>query len=199
MTGLQYEFLDIRTLSVEQLEHSYSLMSAQRQERVKRMQIDDDRRRTIAADHLCRRMLSQALRIDPETVSIINLPDGRPTAEGFPCHISLSHSGNWVMCALADRPVGADVEIISDRGKRIVSRICLPAEREYIYRMGHFAPRSFLEIWTAKEAALKRTGKGLSGGLKSIQVADSSGLLPEVNGGVLISGLHFDAVYSIII
>lgn len=199
MTGLQYEFLDIRTLSVEQLEHSYSLMSASRQERVKRMQAADDQRRTIAADHLCRRMLSQAFRLDPESIRIINLPDGRPTAEGLPCHISLSHSGRWVMCALADRPVGADVEVISERRERIVSRICSPAEREYIYKTGLFDPRSFFEIWTAKEAALKRTGKGLSGGLKSIQVADGNGLLSEVDGGALLSGVHFDAVYSIII
>jgi len=58
-------------------------------------------------------------------------------------HFSLSHSGEIVMCVLADCPVGCDVE-----------RLVLEPGRD----------RAFYEEWTRREAGLKALGCGFGGG-----------------------------------
>jgi len=66
----------------------------------------------------------------------------RPTLSTY---FSLSHSGDVVMCALADRPVGCDVE-----------RLVLEPGRD----------RAFYEEWTRREAGLKALGYGFGGGAR---------------------------------
>lgn len=198
MSSLQFDFLDIRTLNDSQYEQAFAAMSASRQQRAQRMRHEDDLRRTIAADHLARRMAAKRFGIEPEAVALDRLESGQPVLTGLPCCISLSHSGSWVMCALCDRPVGADIEVIIPRGQRLLKWACTAEEQAYILASGQFDPLRFMQVWTAKEAVLKRSGQGLSGGIDTTVVANADGLLPVISGCTLISGLHEDAVYSVI-
>ena len=65
-------------------------------------------------------------------------PGGKPRLRDFPdIHFSVSHTDGLVMCAVADRPVGCDVE-------RIV-----PLEDEVRVTIGS------IEAWTKREARFK--------------------------------------------
>ncbi|MDI5967039.1 4'-phosphopantetheinyl transferase superfamily protein [Streptomyces sp. SL13] len=96
-------------------------------------------------------------------------PHGRPAVatEDAP-HFSLSHSGELVLIAFAGTPVGADVEELPTvrTADEIAPRLH-PRERDEIVAVADDDERrtAFARCWTRKEAYLKGTGEGLSGGL----------------------------------
>lgn len=198
MNQLQYDFIDIYSLTPDETASALSMMTEQKRCRVQRLAREDDRLRSAAAEHLARRMLSERLRLAPEEIRLGQLESGQPTVDGLTCFISLSHSGRWAMCALCDTPVGADIEVIGNRGRRTVSRICSEPEKEYIFSSGEFDPIRFFRVWTAKEACVKRSGEGISAGLSSCTVAERGVLLTSVGEHRLISGIHMDAAYAIV-
>lgn len=109
-----------------------------------------------------------SLRMVSQTCPTCGDPHGRPAVdvEGAP-HFSLSHSGAVVLIAVAGTSVGADVEELPT--SRTVDQIAPrlhPREREEIAALVDPEDRrlAFARCWTRKEALLKGTGEGLSGG-----------------------------------
>jgi len=196
---VKYDIIDIGTLTERDISDTLRLMSEQKRRRVENFPHSDDRLRSIAAEFLARRLISNHLSVPEHTVLITQPESGQPMVCGLPCFVSLSHSGHLAMAAIAHRPVGADIEVISNRGERLLRRVCSPSEQEYILASDSFDPARFFAVWTAKEAILKHSGRGLSGGLASTVVADAGGLLPSVNGLQLIPGTHDGAAFSICI
>lgn len=70
---------------------------------------------------------------------------------------NLSHTKGWVLCALSDRPVGVDIEVIRPRREGLF-RFCLTAE-EYARFGGGWT--EFYRLWTLKEALCKYHGQAL--------------------------------------
>ena len=95
--------------------------------------------------------------------------DGRPlvTAGGGPAAVSLSHSGELVLCAAGRlRSLGVDVERVRPRADwHALSAWTLhPRERERIERAGESQRwTSFYQSWTHKEALAKALGEGVFG------------------------------------
>lgn len=95
------------------------------------------------------------------------LPEIARTREGKPyfpdrpdLQFSLSHSGGLSLCALADTPVGADIELVRPRSLKL-PRYAL-SEREYEwYESRGSRWEDFYVLWTLKEARVKCTGEGL--------------------------------------
>ena len=100
--------------------------------------------------------------------------------------LSLSHSRHWLALALCDTgPVGVDVEEV--RGQRAVdfARYFSREERDWAGE----DPQRFLTLWTAREAACKTLGAGLS------EVAEwrydpESGRLSHPDKSDLWAGFH---------
>lgn len=92
---------------------------------------------------------------------ISRLPGGKPFFPDFPqYHFNVSHSGPLSLCALADTPVGVDIERVRPR-KPGLPRYAL-GDREFAW----FETRGsrwedFYTLWTLKEAKVKCTGEGL--------------------------------------
>ncbi|WP_457206249.1 4'-phosphopantetheinyl transferase family protein [Nocardioides sp. P5_C9_2] len=82
----------------------------------------------------------------------VRVPDGRDTRR---LEVSVARSGPHVVTALADRPVGVDVEHVGD-----VARGWDPA---LVLALGERAdsPLEQARSWTRKEAVLKSRGTGL--------------------------------------
>ncbi len=124
---------------------------------------------------LTRSLLAMRLSVAADGVEIAYDPAGgprvmKPAGAGF---VSVSSRSRWVAVALADQPVGVDLELIAPRlepvwdvlhgQERARLRACEMAAR----------PRAFFEIWTAKEAGLKALGFGLR--------RDPSSILSEID------------------
>ncbi|MBQ3392116.1 MAG: 4'-phosphopantetheinyl transferase superfamily protein [Lachnospiraceae bacterium] len=109
---------------------------------------------------------------------------GKPAAAGLPgFHFNISHSGGIGVCALSDRPVGADLQRIpKDPGR------CLRIARHFyseteVRALEALSGRSedlcalFCRLWTARESFVKCTGEGLSRDFRSF--------CPDLQKGVI--------------
>lgn len=108
---------------------------------------------------------------------------GKPFLPRCPeLHFSLSHSGAAVMCAVADRPVGCDIQLVAPRSLRLAERFFTPAECSRIFAPASEAERQdmFCRIWTMKESFVKCLGLGLALPLDSFTV------YPAEDGGIVL-------------
>ena len=94
-----------------------------------------------------------------------------------PIFFSLSHCRHAIAVAVADYPVGIDVESIDRRLTPDLVRYTMnTAEQADIFKgaelSGNFAidPVIFLSYWTRKEAYLKLVGTGINGDMKDVLV-----------------------------
>ncbi|SIO84895.1 4'-phosphopantetheinyl transferase [Nocardiopsis sp. JB363] len=108
-------------------------------------------------------------------------PHGKPipvgAADGW--EMSVSHSGEWVVLALAaGTPVGVDVERVSDSRDLdgLAAYTLADVERQEWDALPEFERvGAFFGYWARKEALLKATGLGLSGGLRRVSVTPPHG------------------------
>lgn len=114
--------------------------------------------------------------------------DGKPFFADRPdCHFNLSHSQPYALCALGDRPVGVDIQIIKENWREgLPWRVCSRHELDWLDgqsdRWGAFA-----QLWSLKEARVKYTGTGLRAAIREIAIP-----LPEPGGSLYrLDGLHF--------
>ena len=111
-------------------------------------------------------ILSYALSL-PLPVEYEKRENGKPFLEGQKC-FNISHSGDYVLCAVCDCEVGADIERIERMRENTFKRIFSPAEKE-CYEKEHKGSKDYLcRVWTRKESILKMTGEGLRHDLREI-------------------------------
>lgn len=92
---------------------------------------------------------------------ISRLSDGKPVFTDHPdCHFNLSHSGEMAFCALSDRPVGADIEIVCPRKSEFPAYVFKGKEYDRYLSLGGDW-NAFYTLWTEKESIIKYTGEGL--------------------------------------
>lgn len=93
---------------------------------------------------------------------------GKPEIEELPLNFSLSHSGSYVVCAVSERRIGADIQQLKDTDSRkLAQRFFSEREYEELIRCGESErQRLFFEMWTRKEAYGKLTGEGVFPALK---------------------------------
>lgn len=75
-------------------------------------------------------------------------PDGSPTVDIAGVEISISHCRTCAVLAVADRPVGVDVETDRAQLQRVADRVMSADEVEYY-------SDSLVKAWTLKEALYK--------------------------------------------
>ena len=102
---------------------------------------------------------------------------GKPYAANYNnfCY-SISHSGEWVICAVDDIDIGADIQEMKTPKMAVAKRFY--SEGEYKSLLGYEADKDrqtaeFYRMWTAKESCVKLTGRGIGAGIKRYS-ADSS-------------------------
>lgn len=89
------------------------------------------------------------------------LDGGKPVFSRHPdCHFNLSHSGTMALCALSDRPVGADIEIVRPRRRAFPAYVFKGVEYDRYLALGGDW-EAFYTLWTEKESIMKYTGEGL--------------------------------------
>jgi 4'-phosphopantetheinyl transferase len=125
-----------------------------------------------------RLVLSMYRGVRPEEIAYTRSPEGKPALQsGWP-HFNLSHCGDHAVLAVAENPVGVDIEAlrpVSDLWKHVLTE----AERDRFLRMpAARRTAAFFSCWTRKEAVLKAIGTGLSRELKSTSVGWASRDVP---------------------
>ena len=112
---------------------------------------------SMSAELLCRDLLA-ALR-PGETHCLEEDESGKPFLPHSPLFVSLSHSGSFVAAAVADRPVGIDLQEKRMIREGVLRRWYSAAERDWIEN-GDTLERA-VRLWTMKEAYAKLKGTGI--------------------------------------
>ena len=143
-----------------------------RREYILRYRFAADRKRSLGVW----RLLEQVLAGRGLSVEAVTLGEhGKP--EHPEIFFSLSHSADLVMCAVADVPVGCDIEKIVRAPDGVADRYFTAGEREYLSNALDFRERDrrFFQLWTMKESYLKMTGEGILAPLESLEMNPETG------------------------
>jgi 4'-phosphopantetheinyl transferase len=145
-----------------------SLLSADEQARLERLQQPGDRQRFLIGRGLLRRFAGAQLGLPPERVQFQYGPHGKPSviprAGTTPFHFNVAHSGKLVLLAFHPaREVGVDVEEM--RGgqdwEAVAQRVFPAAEyRNWTMLKQHERTHGFFRAWTRHEASQKTLGCG---------------------------------------
>ncbi|MFF3264370.1 4'-phosphopantetheinyl transferase family protein [Streptomyces sp. NPDC002932] len=165
--------VDVRREGERAQELAPGILDAEELARAGNLAIEADRFCFLASHVALRMLLGARLGIAPDAVRLTREPcpscggpHGRPATDGG-VHFSLSHTRGVALLALADEPVGVDVERAPE--ERVVSEIgdqLHPSERRELAALpAEERPAAFVRAWTRKEAYLKGTGIGLAGGI----------------------------------
>ncbi len=147
----------------------------ERQTRALACRLDADGARVAGAGWLLQYALEQA-GIPAGQQRFTKNPWGKPLLEGRETpQFSLSHAGNWAVCAVSDCPVGVDAELPRCT-LEIARRRFHPQEAQWLAQLPTLCqPEALNRMWTAKEAFVKALGRGLTVPLDSFRVT----LTPE--------------------
>lgn len=150
---------------------SASPLSAYRMDKVRRLRFPGDRMRSIASELLLMRALEDNGAKAQLPLTFSSGASGKPRLKSLPSvEFNISHSGDYVVCALGDNPVGIDVERIVDSDiQTLFNDVCTKAEQEILEGIPSTERiERFFMLWTAKEAIAKAMGLGLSLSFPSI-------------------------------
>jgi 4'-phosphopantetheinyl transferase len=99
---------------------------------------------------------------------------GRPSMEGCGLDFNLSHSGDYVVCAVAAQGrVGVDVEQLREIQLGDFQDILAPSACERILSATSHQ-KAFFREWTRLEAVLKADGRGLQAAAKTVDCGGST-------------------------
>lgn len=160
------EFMDLPGLA---------LLPAARRDRAERLLRPADKARCVAAGLLLRRWIGP---VEPCTG-----PHGKPFVPGSP-GFSLSHSGRYVVLAVASGEVGADIEEVRPRPSAVAERCFSAAELRWLDAAAD-PVRAFYTLWTAKESIMKASGAGFAMPIRHVTVD------PEASCGIDAAGIRF--------
>ncbi len=133
---------------------AYESVSPERRQKTDRYRRESDRRLSLGAGVLLAYALREFGYADEPVFRTGE--HGKPYIEGGP-EFSVSHSGEYVLCAVSDVPVGCDVELVAEQPRGVAKRF---------FTADEFAEctcaEDFFRIWTRKESFIKATGLGMS-------------------------------------
>ena len=126
---------------------------------------------------LMRKVLHAEYRVNPCEVKIVTNEHSKPSLSGMPgLHFNISHSGDWVVSAFSEKPVGIDIEKIKRVNLQVAHRFFSSPEIGFLNEvMENERDLWFLKLWTIKESYLKALGTGLSRSMSSFVASYADG------------------------
>lgn len=151
-------------------------VSTSKKERIKRYRNIKDAYRTLLADVLIRSLIREKLLLRNEEIIYEYNSFGKPILKGErDFSFNVSHSGEWIVCAISNLPVGIDIEQMSLIDINIAKRFFSEKENADLENKKNFEQKNyFYELWTLKESYIKCLGKGLSIPLNSFVIAKNN-------------------------
>lgn len=148
-------------------------VSPDKLERIKQFCFFRDARNCLLGDILARVEICRFTDLDMKQIDFSVNEHGKPfIVDKIPIQFNISHSGNYIACAITDGPVGVDIELVKTANMQIAKRFFTTDETAYIMD-GHKNIR-FYEVWTKKESRIKWEGMGLHKPLPSFSVFKSN-------------------------
>ena len=124
-----------------------------------------------------RTLLARRLGLDARDVALGVGPDGAPETPGL--GVSIAHTGKGdaaaALAAVADGPVGVDLERVGPRRPDLWTRILRPDEHGLLDAWGGPTDSTQTLLWTLKEAVLKAQRTGFRAAARSVRLTARPG------------------------
>ncbi len=161
-----------RLLEDDYFELKKQSVSEERKKKIGACKMKTDKARSLAAGLLLQFAWNSYKRKNSEMIEISYIKNGKPVCisdKAF--HFNLSHSGEYVACAVSEEVVGIDIQQVKKVDLLIAKRFFLPEEYELILKtQQNEQSRIFCKLWTGKESYIKYTGDGMMQLMNSFMV-----------------------------
>lgn len=129
-----------------------------------------DKQRSLMGDLIVRWFYAQELNTNPFALEFETNEHEKPFLKSHPkAQFNISHSGDYVVVAFSDCPVGIDIE--KNKGNRlaVARRFFTREELDDLFALPNEQKQIdyFYQLWTLKESYMKAIGKGISMSLSS--------------------------------
>lgn len=114
-------------------------------------------------------LLRRYYHLNRTDFKIMRQEHGKPCLTGVEnIYYNISHSGDYIVCALADTEVGIDIEKNAVARLAVARRFFHPQELGQLEKLEETGRNDlFFTYWSVKESFLKYTGSGLTRSLSS--------------------------------
>lgn len=185
-------YTDIMCLENEGLfREKLNNLSPYRQQKIALLRHRKDKNRSLGAGLLLDRGLA-VYGLQERSVEYEIGEWGKPALKYHPeiC-FSLSHSGDYAVCTIGDRPVGNDIERVKEGRLKVADRFFAKEELAWLYAAGGEEEKTvrMFRLWTMKESFLKAIGRGMS-----LSLGDFAIHMDEESGRARVRH-SFDAKY----
>lgn len=163
----------ILEITKEKLDNLCLLISLEKKYKIENFLNKEDKIRTLIGEMLIRSIIVNELKIKNNEMIFDKNGYGKPYLKGYPIiNFNISHSNDFVVCIIDDKPIGIDIEQVKQIEYRdIAKNFFTTSEYNYIFKQNLESEiNKFYKIWTLKESYIKCKGKGLSIPLKSFSI-----------------------------
>lgn len=143
-------------------------LSPKRLEKVNSCRVEKNRKQSIGAELLLNYAMRNEIKAECPVIWDTD-ENGKLFIPNCGFNVNLSHSGDYAACAVSDKAVGVDIQIIGKANMLLAKRFFTIDECEYINSSKN-ANEAFFDIWVKKESFIKAVGKGLAIPLSSFSV-----------------------------
>lgn len=165
-----------------------------------------ERARSIFAGLLLRYAFLQAGHDEEawQHAEIVKGEYGKPHMEGYDdFHYSLSHSGEWSICAADTVPVGADIQEMRSWKLRLAERFYHKDEYNRLLALEESdqdrQTAEFYSMWAAKESAAKLSGRGIGAGISHYVTDADYRSIHDIGQGQVIPIRRYDTLQGYIV
>lgn len=144
--------------------HFAAVLSPTETARAARWRQPADARRYVVTRGALRVLVAERVNAAPQSLAFSTGARGKPAldrADIADVHFNVSHAGDWAVIALAESPIGIDIEYCRPLDYRAVGAQVFSIEEQARVDRATDPSRAFFDLWTAKEALLKAWGLGL--------------------------------------
>lgn len=150
-----------------------NLISKERAKKILSYRNIGDSYLSLTAELVTRFAVSKETNCQNEKINILRR--GKPLLKYPPnIHFNISHSKDWIICAIAKYPIGVDIEFINkDRNYLQIAERCF-TEEEKAYMLSSDSWNNklerFYQLWSLKESYIKADGRGLAVSMNSFSI-----------------------------
>ena len=156
---LVYE--NINNYSLEEYKVFLITLKKEKQYKIANILKDDDKKRSILGEILLINLLNE-LNIDYNSITITKNKYGKPYIKDLDLFFNISHSNDFVVCAISKNEIGIDIEKIRETKDSIINQFATTKEKQYINEFKNKFNNRVFEIFTLKESYFKCLGTNLN-------------------------------------
>jgi len=161
-------------------ENCLAHLDERRKEKVLRTMDKSSRVRSLATGELlyqavCRYLGARSKENIPDKGRMFQTavqPGGKPCFTDYPqVHFNLSHSGDYVCCAIGSEAVGVDIQKHVQIKEGLAKRFFTEEENRLLGSLETMAREElFFRMWSIKESYIKFTGQGMKQGIDTFEI-----------------------------